>query len=840
MKATHTAAVAALTMLSSIVASATDFTTWVTQERGYIEVTTPNEIVSGGEYYYLLVPAEDPSLIVGIGAFEAKPRWASDDSKALRYKSATTDPLLDATNYFTIEKSGQFIGFRNVVYSADLFQTHDEAGFMYVNTYTDKNLDEWSYLTPTRQDGFWIFESGKYPISGGNYYSGYLGPWNNVVKAGEAIALNRKNTAGDEAGHYRLFRISKSDYESSRTQILSQQLLEASADNPVDATWLITNPSFETGDVTGWVRYPDIQNDNEFTTRDYGMSGKEGGYLFNAYQWWAATLSVGQTVKNVPSGEYELTATVATWSGRNVTVKANSSSVTKAGIDDGTGITVNMPVTVGIEESIDIKALTTGKWWDEGHENEKESFFKLDNVRLTCKGIFLNGIAAPLPNDYTTRLTPGQWYYYDIDYSTEYLLMGKLSGMVYSTDGNKMMQSITTQPASKHLTLPTGRVYFKTTESDATLCITADRKLEQTDFTAVALNVDGLPNKVLGITLNADGPGSEGSKLISQYINKKQYDVLGLSEDFNYHKYIISQLGEDYGSGTLRSTISLLEIRFPFDTDGLNVLWKKSKMNMDNESWTKWTTTTSTDGNQYVEKGFRHYEMSLGEGNIVDFYVLHMDAGEANSSREAQWRQLANAINSSDASRPKLIIGDTNSRWTREDIRSNFTDLLTDYDMRDSWVELCLGNNYPDPSMGDLTDDSTPSNYSNYEVVDKIIYLNPKGSDLPQLKANSFKIENDYTYGEMTGTDSGKLLGDHKPVVVEFTYSRSSDSDHLIGDVNRDGKISLVDVMATVEIILGGDNTKPYMYDHFAADIDDEGDISLADLMSIVDIILNQ
>ena len=217
-----------------------------------------------------------------------------------------------------------------------------------------------------------------------------------------------------------------------------------------------------------------------------------------------------------------------------------------------------------------------------------------------------------------------------------------------------------------------------------------------------------------------------------------------------------------------------------------------------------------------------------------------MDAGEANSSREAQWRQLANAINSSDASRPKLIIGDTNSRWTREDIRSNFTDLLTDYDMRDSWVELCLGNNYPDPSMGDLTDDSTPSNYSNYEVVDKIIYLNPKGSDLPQLKANSFKIENDYTYGEMTGTDSGKLLGDHKPVVVEFTYSRSSDSDHLIGDVNRDGKISLVDVMATVEIILGGDNTKPYMYDHFAADIDDEGDISLADLMSIVDIILNQ
>ena len=34
-------------------------------------------------------------------------------------------------------------------------------------------------------------------------------------------------------------------------------LLEASSTNPVDATWLITNPSFETGDMQGWTRNPD-------------------------------------------------------------------------------------------------------------------------------------------------------------------------------------------------------------------------------------------------------------------------------------------------------------------------------------------------------------------------------------------------------------------------------------------------------------------------------------------------------------------------------------------------------------------------------------------------------
>ena len=45
------------------------------------------------------------------------------------------------------------------------------AGYMYVNTYTDKALDEWSHLIPTFQNGYWLFESGKYPISEGDYYS---------------------------------------------------------------------------------------------------------------------------------------------------------------------------------------------------------------------------------------------------------------------------------------------------------------------------------------------------------------------------------------------------------------------------------------------------------------------------------------------------------------------------------------------------------------------------------------------------------------------------------------------------------------------------------------------
>ena len=39
------------------------------------------------------------NLIVGVGSYEGKPGWASEDSKALRYKSAATDPVSDLTNF---------------------------------------------------------------------------------------------------------------------------------------------------------------------------------------------------------------------------------------------------------------------------------------------------------------------------------------------------------------------------------------------------------------------------------------------------------------------------------------------------------------------------------------------------------------------------------------------------------------------------------------------------------------------------------------------------------------------------------------------------------------------
>lgn len=614
------------------------------------------------------------------------------------------------------------------------------------------------------------------------------------------------------------------------------ELLTASF--PADATWLITNPSFETGDETGWTLIGKDPNGNdEFKTRDYGMSGKDGTYLMNAYQWWASLLEVRQTVANVPSGEYELSAVVCTWENRTVTLATNEKSVSVEGQGDQTGIPVSIDITIGVDQQLTISASSTGQWWVEGHEGETQTFFKLDNVRLTCKSIFLNGYAQPLPNDKTTVLQPKQWYYYDSDYRTEYRLTGNLEGLVYSSDGQKLLSDIVTSPAEREMTLARGRHYFMTTRSDVTLSINKTRYMQESELTAVALNVDGLPNKILTYTLNEDGPGEDGTKKISRYLAAKGYDIIGCSEDFNYNGALMESLKENYSCGTIRATLSVggfFSGGFPFDTDGLNLIWKNSACTASKESWTRWSETTSTDGNQYVKKGYRHYDLTLSDGTIIDVFIFHMDAGDtAVGSRETQWRQLAEAVNAAESSRPKLILGDTNSRWTREDIASNFMARLNkSLTATDVWVEFFRDGYQPTTDMADLTDQSNPENYSNYEVVDKIIYVNPWIGNTVQLVPQSFRIEQDYTYDTIDHDGNTKPLGDHRPVVVTFKILKSGD---LIGDVNHDGYVNIVDVVEIVNYILGRPSAD---FDVTVANLNGDQEVTVADAVTVLDMIL--
>ena len=62
-----------------------------------------------------------------------------------------------------------------------------------------------------------------------------------------------------------------------------------------------------------------------------------------------------------------------------------------------------------------------------------------------------------------------------------------------------------------------------------------------------------------------------------------------------------------------------------------------------------------------------------------------------------------------------------------------------------------------------------------------------------------------------------------------------------MGDVNNDGGVSLEDLIAMVNYILGIPNDNPNdIFIFLRADLDNSKDISLADILLVVDIILNQ
>ena len=61
----------------------------------------------------------------------------------------------------------------------------------------------------------------------------------------------------------------------------------------------------------------------------------------------------------------------------------------------------------------------------------------------------------------------------------------------------------------------------------------------------------------------------------------------------------------------------------------------------------------------------------------------------------------------------------------------------------------------------------------------------------------------------------------------------------FLGDVNRDGLITITDVIVLVNIVLGMDMTPPYQYDHDAADMNGDGDLTITDITILINYIIS-
>lgn len=330
----------------------------------------------------------------------------------------------------------------------------------------------------------------------------------------------------------------------------------------------------------------------------------------------------------------------------------------------------------------------------------------------------------------------------------------------------------------------------------------------QGKFTCAALNVDGLPSLI-----NSGGPGSDGTKSIGSIVNSLGYDFIAVSEDFAYHDKLVGGM-TNYNMGTYRGTVSSL---IHNDTDGLGFFWKKDAITATDEIMVSFDEVYGgIDGgaNELIDKGFRHYVVTVAQGVTIDVYITHMNTfGDGGNTEEDPWvhaqlsqlRQLRDYVvtKAKENNRPAIIMGDTNMRYTRHQIVDNLIDPVTNEGLliADPWIEIQRGGVYPTWNTSSLmirskfgggNTDILCADDQRGEVVDKMWYINVPNAAI-QLKATSCmndvehfsKSSETVSYSGVTVEDAnGNILpnqdvsytkvngyADHFPVVVSFEYT---------------------------------------------------------------------
>ena len=352
-------------------------------------------------------------------------------------------------------------------------------------------------------------------------------------------------------------------------------------------------------------------------------------------------------------------------------------------------------------------------------------------------------------------------------------------------------------------------------------------------FTACAFNVDGLPDisYVIGST-NPDGPGKDGTSTMAGIANNLGWDFIAASEDFAYDSELVAGLS-NYSHGTWRGSVSAAQLNSTADTDGLNFFWRNSTTSATGETYVQYNDAEGglTGGaNTCIKKGFRHYEVTVDATNniVIDVYITHMNtySGSGNTESNAyvkavlsQLRQLRDYVldKAKTNKRPAIIMGDTNMRYTRHDIKTNFLDVVAAYDsnagytVSDPWVEFHRGGVYPQWNSlslmtrfafaGDKTNDIVCADNQKGEVVDKIWYINVPGAEV-QLKATAHQNDVDnfrkstsnvsysgvmvedengantsgntkYTSGQKVSYTKDVGYSDHFPVVTTFEWTKT-------------------------------------------------------------------
>ena len=215
------------------------------------------------------------------------------------------------------------------------------------------------------------------------------------------------------------------------------------------------------------------------------------------------------------------------------------------------------------------------------------------------------------------------------------------------------------------------------------LCAVSALAQSNQTFSVTTLNADGLPAKILFVSVNEEGPGEKYTRVISQYLTEHQVDFVGLQENFNFNDELYSVASSVYDrdefSGNIdAATFNFTTLKVP--CDGLSAFWqKRHKAEMERIAWTDNYGKFDHSNDDLCTKGFRRYELTTESGVELRLYNMHMDAssdedeaaskdGPDRDARLKQWKQLREDILSHMDGKPVIVMGDMNSYYARDEV----------------------------------------------------------------------------------------------------------------------------------------------------------------------------
>ncbi|MBR1789499.1 MAG: dockerin type I repeat-containing protein [Bacteroidaceae bacterium] len=644
-------------------------------------------------------------------------------------------------------------------------------------------------------------------------------------------------------------------------------------------TYLIVNNSFETGDLTGWTvsTYGDDTGVKTNGGTTYGTDGGDGTYLYNT---WSSGDKGGyplrQNIGYLPAGTYKLTGLVSTSAGTVFLLVNDYVSAGTASTDKTTFLTASMTFTLDGVTEVTIGA--AGGDNDGLYTQSSYCWYKADNFQLNP----VDEQGGGEEEDDDVKLTSGDYYARGSE-----SIFGRFAvtgssvsiteqGLCYSTENQtptieedskatdyisycgKIFKISNLQPATayyirpyaviggethygkthKVYTLPTGSITYTIRTSDnstydqnITNAITTwaeywNRYTSISGYTCSAGFVDGV----------ATADCSYGGWV--RFGSNTSYQQCGTAMHENLHGIGMGTSTEwtNLGSGKHWAGPRVNEfIKFFENSDGATMYGDSQHAWCSNSngglSYTingahedaysdLQRTANSLLAQAYCEDGLRptsgayyftpYYSVEQEDDDV--FYIQNSSTGKY--LVDSNGRLGVQAYSSLDDAKAAEV-----AAWT-----------LT-FDPATRWYHLTSVKN------------GNKLSHQNY-----VWGLNKEDENI-----NIVKSVNTGKYWLNTPTTNGRnLLGDLScgtTAPLDTTNANGQDWTLIrvtpevavnYGDVNRDGTISIADVTALVNIVLGKDSGDTPVYDHAAADVNQDGSISIADVTALVNVVLGK